>query len=127
DQNVPLRYLKGAKWVEDEREFAPRYFTTDKEEDKSILVPVKFDFATIQWGTVRPCPEGGIYIDKPAPIYLRLQIFNEGCTDRSQWVQEMGVPLKKTLLPLHFDLEVKQETPQILISTYPIQNKPNKR
>ena len=48
DRNVPLRYLKGAEWIEhkEDQDLSPGYYATN---DDSNLIPVEFDFEAIQW------------------------------------------------------------------------------
>ena len=92
DKNVPLRCLKGAEWFEEGQDFTPSYFATDED---SNLIPVEFDFSVIQWGTAWPCSEGGIYVNKPAPMYLGLQIYDEERADQSQWGPRDGISIEE--------------------------------
>ena len=76
DRNVPLRYIKGAEWVErkEDQDLSPGYFTLN---DNSDLIPIEFNFDAIQWGIAQSAPQGGININRPAPIELGLCIYNE--------------------------------------------------
>ena len=61
DRNVPLRYIKGAEWVErkEDQDLSPRYYTLNDDSD---LIPIEFDFEAIQWGTAEATPEGTIKV-----------------------------------------------------------------
>ena len=76
DRNVPLRYIKGAEWVEhkEDQALSPGYYALNDDSD---LIPVEFDFEAIQWGTAKATPEGGINVSRPAPIELGLCIYDE--------------------------------------------------
>ena len=76
DRNVPLRYIKGAEWVErkEDQALSPGYYALN---DDSNLIPIEFDFEAIQWGIAEAAPEGGIKVCRPAPIDLGLQIFDK--------------------------------------------------
>ena len=76
DRNVPLRYIKGAEWVEqkDNQDLSPGYYALNDDSD---LIPIKFDFEAIQWGIAEATPEGTIRVRRPAPIELGLRIFDE--------------------------------------------------
>ena len=92
DRNVPLRYIKGAEWVEckEDQDLSPGYYTLNDDSD---LIPVEFDFDAIQWGVAAATPEGTIRVRQPAPIELGLRIFDEERVDRSQWGPIEGTPL----------------------------------
>ena len=92
DRNVPLRYIKGAEWVEhkEDQDLSPRYYASNDDSD---LIPVEFDFEAIQWGVAEATPEGTIRVRQPAPIELNLQIFDEERVDRSQWGPRDGTNL----------------------------------
>ena len=76
DRNVPLRYIKGAEWVErkQDQDLSPGYYALN---DDSNLIPIEFDFKAIQWGVAEATPEGTIRVRRPAPIELNLRIFDE--------------------------------------------------
>ena len=84
DRNVPLRYIKGAEWVErkEDQDLSPGYYALN---DNSDLIPIEFDFEAIQWGVAEATPEGTIRVRRPAPIDLGIRIFDEERVDRSQW------------------------------------------
>ena len=84
DRNVPLRYIKGAEWVEckEDQALSPGYYALN---DDSNLIPVEFDFEAIQWGTAKAAPEGGMNISRPAPIELGLHIYDKEQVERTQW------------------------------------------
>ena len=84
DRNVPLRYIKGAEWVErkEDQDLSPGYYALNAD---SNLIPIEFDFEAIQWGVAEATPEGTIRVRRPAPIELNLRIFDEERVDRSQW------------------------------------------
>ena len=92
DRNVPLRYIKGAEWVEckEDQDLSPRYYTLNDDSD---FIPIEFDFEAIQWGIAKATPEGTIKVSQPAPIELGLRIFDEERVDRSQWGPRDGTPL----------------------------------
>ena len=94
DRNVPLRYIKGAEWVErrEDQDLSPGYYALN---DDSNLVPIEFDFEAIQWGVAEATPEGPIRVRRPAPIELNLRIFDEERVDRSQWGPRDGALLSK--------------------------------
>ena len=71
DRNIPLRYLKGAEWIEhkEDQDLSPGYYATSDDSD---LIPVEFDFEAIQWGEASATPEGTIKVCRPAPIELGL-------------------------------------------------------
>ena len=92
DRNVPLRYLKGAEWIEqkDTQDLSPGYYATNDDSD---LIPVEFDFEAIQWGVADATPEGLIRVRRPAPIELNLRIFDEERVERSQWGPRDGTSI----------------------------------
>ena len=92
DRNIPLRYLKGAEWVErkEDQDLSPGYYALN---DNSNLIPIEFDFEAIQWGIAEATPEGTVRVRQPAPIELGLRIFDEERVDRSQWGPRDGTPL----------------------------------
>ena len=99
DRNVPLRYLKGAEWVEQKeyQDLSPGYYSTNDDGD---LIPIEFDFEAIQWGIAEATPEGTIRVRRPAPIELGLRIFDEERVDRSQWGPIDGtIPPEETPAP----------------------------
>ena len=61
ERNVPLRYIKGAEWIDrkPDQDLSPGYFATNNDSD---LVPVEFDFEAIQGGTAKATPEGTIRV-----------------------------------------------------------------
>ena len=71
DRNVPLRYIKGAEWVEqkEEQALSPGYYALNDDSD---LVPIKFDFEAIQWGVAEATSQGTIRVRRPAPLELNL-------------------------------------------------------
>ena len=89
DRNVPLRYIKGAEWVErkDDQDLSPGYYALNDDSD---LISIEFDFDTIQWGIAEATPEGTIKVSQPAPIELGLRIFDEERVERSQWGRRDG-------------------------------------
>ena len=93
DRNVPLRYIKGAEWVEKKKDqdLSPGYYALNDDSD---LIPIEFDFEAIQWGVAEATPEGTIRVRRPAPIELGLRIFDEERVERSQWG-----PRDRTTLP----------------------------
>ena len=100
DRNVPLRYLKGAEWIEckEDQDLSPGYYATNDDSD---LIPVEFDFEAIQWGEAKATPEGTIKVCRPAPIELGLRIFDEERVERSQWGPRDGTNLpEETPAPL---------------------------
>ena len=96
DRNVPLRYIKGAEWVEcrEEQDLSPGYYALNDDSD---LIPIKFDFEAIQWGIAKATPEGTIRVRRPAPIKLNLRIFDEERVERSQWGPRDGTNLPEEL------------------------------
>ena len=92
DRNVPLRYIKGAEWVEqkEDQDLSPGYYALN---DNSDLIPIEFDFEAIQWGIAEATPEGTIRVCRPAPIELGLRIFDEERVERSQWGPRDGTTL----------------------------------
>ena len=54
DQNVPKRYLKGARWnPEDDISdlpLGPGYYVINPDKDQDDWIPVDFDFDALQWG-----------------------------------------------------------------------------
>ena len=76
DRNVPLRYIKGAEWVErkEDQDLSPGYYALNDDSD---LIPIEFDFEAIQWGVAEATPEGTIRVRRPTPIELNLRIFDE--------------------------------------------------
>ena len=56
---MPLRYVKGAEWVErkEDQDLSPGYYALNDDSD---LIPVEFDFEAIQWGIAEATPEGTI-------------------------------------------------------------------
>ena len=100
DRNIPLRYLKGAEWIEhkEDQDLSPGYYATSDDSD---LIPVEFDFEAIQWGEASATPEGTIKVCRPAPIELGLQIFDEEQVERSQWGPRDGAIIpEETPAPL---------------------------
>ena len=93
DRNIPLRYIKGAEWVErkEDQDLSPGYYALNDDSD---LIPIEFDFEAIQWGIAEATPEGTIRVRRPAPIELGLRIFDEERVERSQWG-----PRDRTTLP----------------------------
>ena len=71
DRNIPLRYIKGAEWVErkEDQDLSPGYYTLNNDSD---LIPIEFDFKAIRWGIAEATPEGTIKVSRPAPIELGL-------------------------------------------------------
>ena len=71
DRNIPLRYLKGAEWIErkEDQALTPAYFTTNNDSD---LIPIEFDFEAIQWGEAEATPEGTIRVRQRTLIKLGL-------------------------------------------------------
>ena len=71
DRNIPLRYLKGAEWIErkEDQDLSPGYYATNDDSD---LIPIEFDFEAIQWGEAETTPEGTIKVHRPALIELGL-------------------------------------------------------
>ena len=99
DRNVPLRYIKGAEWVEqkENQALSPGYYALNDDSD---LVPIEFDFEAIQWGVAEATPEGTIRVRRPAPIELNLRIFDEERVERSQWGPRDGTNIpEETLAP----------------------------
>ena len=92
DRNVPLRYIKGAEWVErkEDQDLSPGYYALNDDSD---LIPIEFDFEAIQWGIAEATPEGTIRVRRPAPIELGLRIFDEERVERSQWGPRDGTVL----------------------------------
>ena len=92
DRNIPLRYIKGAEWVEqkENQDLSPGYFALNDDSD---LIPIEFNFEAIQWGVAEATPEGTIRVHRPAPIELGLRIFNEERVERSQWGPRDGTTL----------------------------------
>ena len=100
DRNIPLRYLKGAEWIErkEDQDLSPGCFATNDDSD---LIPIEFDFEAIQWGEAKATPEGTIKVRRPALIELGLQIFDEERVERSQWGPRDGATLpEETAAPL---------------------------
>ena len=111
DRNVPLRYIKGAEWVEckEDQDLSPGYYALN---DNSDLIPIEFDFKAIQWGVAQAASEGGITIRRPAPIKLGLQIYNEEQVDRSQWGPRDGTTIpEEAAAPLFWFGSENGETP----------------
>ena len=98
DRNVPLRYIKGAEWVErkEDQDLSPGYFALNNDSD---LIPIEFDFDAIQWGMAQAAKEGGIYVNRPAPIELGLHIYNEEQVERSQWGPRDGCHSRRSSSP----------------------------
>ena len=96
DRNVPLRYLKGAEWIEqkEDQDLSPGYYSTN---DNGDLIPVEFDFEAIQWGIAEATPEETIRVCRPAPIELGLRIFDEERVDRSQWGPRDGANIPEEI------------------------------
>ena len=91
DQNVPKRYLKGARWNPEDDisdlSLGPGYYVINPDSAKDDWVPVDFDFDALQWGlTYQRASDSRFEIYRPAPIDHGLRIYEEERTwDRSQW------------------------------------------
>ena len=110
DQNVPLRYLKGAEWIEEHnsQDLAPGYFATNEDSE---LIPIEFDFDTLQWGTATSAFPSGINISRPAPIEYRLHIYDEKRAERSQWGPRDGSQIKEETTAPKFRFGSEGDTP----------------
>ena len=90
DQNIPKRYLKGARWNPkdiSDLPLGPGYYIINPDNDKDDWIPVDFDFDALQWGlTYQQAADNKFEIYRPAPIDHGLRIYREERTwDRSQW------------------------------------------
>ena len=91
DQNIPKRYLKGARWNPEDNisdlPLGPGYYVINPDPDKDDWIPIDFDFNALQWGlTYQRAADNKFEVYRPAPIDHGLRIYEEERTwDRSQW------------------------------------------
>ena len=97
EHNIPKRYLKSARWLK-QGSLGEGYYAPGEKDNKgkNVKTPVDFNFNFLQWG-ISSEEKDKIRIDRPTPVLLGLQIYDDERVDRSQWGPIDGEPDKEEI------------------------------